>query len=412
MTNNNEKKIKEQKIKEQKILCITACALISSMPITSFINDLLNLFVGNGFVYDTIICYGIFLALIIRSLLIVLKNIKKDVLIFSFFLYLAWEIAYSMYASNRIYMIASSSDITKNPFFLLFVCAFTGYVFSRYISDFELFENIFLKSAVVVVVCSTISFFLTLSKDYQKQYMVFSYNMLVHVVFLIIYFFEHKNPVYLTVGIWGFMLMFMAGCRGALISCIGSLIVYLLFRKTSLTKKIVLISIMSILLYFIIANLQEIVSWIADVAKNLNIDSRTIKLIESGDFLYESGRDTIRERIIDGFNMLGHGLFGDRVLGMGSYAHNFIIEIIAQFGYIFGIPILVGVFLLLGKGLSARNKHLRNLIIIFLSAGFFKLFFSGSYLNQEPSFYILLGLCADAIMVRREENENTTCELQ
>ena len=387
----------EKEIKEQKTLCMTVCALISYLSLTSFINDVFNLFVGEGFIYDTMVCYVILWFLIIKSLLIVVKNIKKDVLILTIFLYVMWRISDGLYPGNHRFMIADKSGFLTDPFYILFVCAFSGYIFSRYITDFEMLEKMLLKFALAAVIASTISFFLTRSKIYQKQYMVFSYNMLIHVAFLIIYYFEHKKKAHLFVGLWGALLMFMAGCRGALICCIGSFIVYLLFRKVKLAKKLAAISILCVFLYILMMNFESVMSWLAHLAEFLNIDSRTIKLIESGDFLNESGRDVIQERIVAGFNMFGHGLFGDRVLTGGSYAHNFAVEIIAQFGYIFGIPILAVVFLLLLQGVFARDKHLRNLIIIFLSAGIFKLFFSSSYLNQEPCFYILLGLCVNSI---------------
>lgn len=387
----------EKEIKNQKILSITVSVLVTFLPLTSFINDVFNRLVGSGFIYDSAVCYLILWYLLARSLLIVIKDIKKDVLFFTFLFYAIWKITYNFCPDNRLYMMSYSSDFATSPFYILFVCAFSGYIFTRYLTDCELFENIFFKFATAVIICSTISFFITLSKDYQKQYMVFSYNMLVNVVFLIVYFFEYKKPIYLAIGLWGFILMFMAGCRGAIVCCAGSLMVYLLFHKTTSTKKIALVSLMSIFLYIIIVNLQDVVTWIADMANNLNIDSRTIKLIESGAFFDESGRDYIREQIISEFNMFGHGIFGDRVLGRGSYAHNFIIEIIAQFGYIPGTLILGAVFILIGRGLFSNDKTLRNLIIIFLSVGFFKLFFSSSYLSQEPGFYVLIGLCVNAV---------------
>lgn len=392
----------KKEIKNQSTLCITVCALISYLPITNFINDVFNKFVGAGFIYDSLFCYILLLIFIIKSLFIVIAKGKSDVFLFSFFMLASWVITYICFPQNHEEMLTSLSDVMGNPFYILFVFSFSGYVFSRYITDYELFENIFLKFAIVVVIGSTVSFFLTLNRNFQKQYMVFSYNMLVHVVMLIIYYFEKKNPIYLAVGALGFLMMVMAGCRGAIVSCIGSFALYFLFRKAKLSRKLALISIICILLYIIITNFQNIISWIANVAYRLHIDSRVIRLLESGEFLYESGRDAIRSKIVSEYNFFGHGLYGDRVLSGGSYAHNFIVEIIAQFGYIFGIPILGIVFILIASGLFARDKKLRNMIIIFLSAGLFKLFFSGSYLNQEPSFYVLLGMCINAITIRRK----------
>lgn len=67
----------KKEIKNQKILCVTICTLISFLPLTSFINDVFNKLVGNGFVYDSAVCYLIFWYLLARSLVTVIKNIKK-----------------------------------------------------------------------------------------------------------------------------------------------------------------------------------------------------------------------------------------------------------------------------------------------------------------------------------------------
>lgn len=395
----------EKKIKEQKTLCLTICSLISYLPITNFINNVFNLFVGEGFIYDSLFCYVIFLVLIIKSLFIVSKKMKKDVFIFMMFLLVYWIISYMFFQKNQEYMFTSASDVMGNPFYKLFVFSFSGYIFSRYIEDYKLLEEIFLRLAIVVVISSTISFFITLNKDYQKEYMTFSYNMLIHVAFLMIYYFEQKNAIHIVVGILGFIIMFMAGCRGSIVCCMGTILIYLIFRKTELKKKIGLIIFMSAFVYIFTMNFQSIISFVADIAENLNINSRTISLIESGDFFYDSGRDVIKNQIIEKFNMLGHGLYGDRTFADGSYAHQFIIEIISQFGFALGIPILIIFFSVVFKGLFATDKNLRNLIIIFLSAGLFKLFFSSSYLNQEPAFYILLGLCINSINYRNENKE-------
>lgn len=393
--------MKQKERSEQKIMCITVCALLSLLPILDFVNSFCNKFVSEGFIYDSVFCYTAVFALIIKAFTAVAKNIKKDVIVFTFVLLAAWVITYSFFPQNRVYMMRSLTDVMGNPFYILFVYSFSGYVFSRYITDFEMLESVLAKFAVVVIIGSTVSFFMTLNKNYQKQYMVFSYNMLCHVVFLIMYYFERRNPVLLAVGILGFFTIVIAGCRGALICCILSIAIYFMFRKIDINKKVFTIALLAVMIYILTVHFNEVISLIADFAENLKIDSRTITQIKNGEFFEDSGRSVIKDRIVTKYNLLGYGLYGDRVLG-GNYAHNFIVEIIAQFGYVFGVPILAAVFLIIVHGLFANDKHLRNLIIAFLSAGFFKLFFSSSYLNQEPAFYILLGLCINCFDYKRQ----------
>lgn len=392
----------EKNIKQQNILCITLCALISYLPLTNFVNDVCNKFVGEGFIYDSLACYTVLLVLIIKSLAIVMKNIKKDVLLITFLFLMAWVITYAFFPDNRKYMVTSVSDVMGNPFYVLFVFSFSGYIFSRYITDFERLERIFVWFAVATVIGSIISFFLTLGKNFQKQYMVFAYNILIHITYLTIYYFEKKNPLYIIVAVIGFVTMSVAGCRGAVVSLFACIAVYGLFRKTELWKKAVLVLVLSVLAYMVYVNFKQIISWLVDIADKYKIDSYTLKRIEAGEFLNDSGRSVIQDKVIARYNLFGHGLYGDRVLSGGSYAHQFIIEIISQFGYVFGFPILAVVFVIIARGLLANDKHLRNLVIVFLSTGLFKLFFSSSYLNQEPAFYILLGLCINCFDYKRQ----------
>lgn len=392
----------EKNIKQQNILCITLCALISYLPLTNFVNDVCNKFVGEGFIYDSLACYTVLLVFIVKSLAIVLKNIRKDILAVTFLFIAAWVITYTFFPDNRKYMVTRVSDVMGNPFYVLFVFSFSGYIFSRYITDFERLERIFVWFAVATVIGSIISFFLTLGKNFQKQYMVFAYNLLIHIVFLTIRYFERKNLFHLAVAAAGFLAMVIAGCRGALVSFFACIAVYVLFGKTELRKKTIFIAIICVLLYIVLVNFKDMISWMIDVAEKLKIDSRTLKLIENGEFLNDSGRSVIQDRIITKYNLFGHGLYSDRVLSGGSYAHHFVIEITSQFGYVFGFPILTVVFVLIARGLLANDKHLRNLVIVFLSTGMFKLFFSSSYLNQEPAFYILLGLCINCFDYKRQ----------
>ncbi len=394
--------------KEQKWICATVCALISYSPITSIINDIVNLFVSSQFIYDSLVCYIVLLIMLIGTLIIVGRNIKRDVIYFGFFLMTAWVIAYVFFPYNKIYMYTQSSDVLENPVYILFVFSFIGYFFTRYITDYDLFIKYFIRFSIVVVIVSVASFFITLEDDYQKQYLVFSYNMLVQIVCLIIMFFEKKRLSYIIVGAIGFVVMFMAGSRGATICGLGSVMIYFLFRKCDWREKLLVGVVIGITLFFVIGSFDNMLSWVSNLAESFGMDSYTLTRIQDGEFLNDSGRGDIQKRIIEGFSWLGSGLYGDRILGRGHYAHNFFIEIIAQLGYLIGTPILVFALYLIIRGLLAGDERIRILIAIFMSTGFLKLLLSGSYLNREPAFYILFGLCMNVIMAKREKNEDIT----
>lgn len=391
---------------EQRIFSITLGALISYMPITAFFNSIFNNILGMRNSFDSLFCYLVLFALLSQSLMLIYKRIKTDIAVFLSILLVVWFISYiPLDDADARYMFTSMRDILGNPFYRLFVYAFLGYVFVRYIHDYNILKKTLNIYSVVVVLCSVITFFLTLSEDYQEQYMVFSYDMLIHSTFLILLYLEEKKIINLIIGIIGVVMIFIAGCRGAIASFMLCMIVYVLFRKTKSTQKALLVVVSLVALFFVLFYFEDIFAFMNTLTERLGINSRTLTLIEEGELFNDSGRGKIQEKIISDFNFFGHGLYAERFFDEGSsYAHNLIIEIIYHFGYFFGIPILLEVLWMLFNGVFAKNAELRFLVIVFMSAGLFKLFFSGSYLHQEPSLYILLGLCVNASEKRRRLN--------
>lgn len=381
--------------KTQRLICYTLCMLVSVEPLARFIDALFG--GGEGFIFDTLLCYGALLVFVLISATRVFKDIKMDIVITTIFLISVWIIVYCFREECRRYMFSTYTDILANPFYILFAYAFSGYVFVRYLTDLDIFEKVFTSFSIIVVLTSIATFFINLNNEQQMEYMTFSYNMLLHTTFITLMFFRKKNPVYLLVSISGTLIMIMAGCRGAIVSFIASLLINLLFVKTTSVKKVFIILLSIALFVVFIVNFEKILDWLADVSEYFGISSRTLRLIKDGEFLFENGRDTIREQLIKDINALGHGFYADRVLARGSYAHNLIVEVLINFGAAFGTLILLGIFVLIMRGILAENEHLRLFVIVFLSAGFFKLFFSSSYLRQEPAFYILLGFCVNAL---------------
>jgi len=122
-------------------------------------------------------------------------------------------------------------------------------------------------------------------------------------------------------------------------------------------------------------------------------------MLMAGDILNSTGRNEIQSGLMDQISIIGKGLFADRELtqsipGMsgGTYAHNFILEILLDFGIIFGVLIVILFYYDSIKVICSKNKTIRIFGRIFFPAAIVKLLFTGSYLNIEPGFYIFIGL--------------------
>lgn len=386
--------------KDQKILVLTVCALIFYQPFTLFINTICNFFVPAGFIYDTLICYLGLIYLFIRSLRVLCRRPKLDAIMLVFLLLLIYLATFLFFSQNIPYMFTSVLDVMGNPIYVLFIFAFSGYMFVRNIYDYELLVTYLSKVSFGIVLLSTITFFLMQSQDSTPQYMVFSYNILLPATFLLIQALQKKSLPYMAVSLVGIGMILLAGARGALVSLGLAVITYLYFHKNKTGRKFFIMAVSMTMLFFLYTYYEHILVFFQSLANQLHISSRSIDLMLSGEFMNDSGRGVIQQKIISQFSLLGSGMYGDRVCGGGSYAHNLFIEVVSQYGIIFGPILLFALLVLLAIAILSKDTRIRTLSIIFLSTGFYKLLFSGSYLNQEPSFYILLGLAVNALILQ------------
>ena len=121
---------------------------------------------------------------------------------------------------------------------------------------------------------------------------------------------------------------------------------------------------------------------------SLNINSRNIKYLLNGIFLNDSGRTQIATNLIDNITVFGKGIFGDRVLLNGAYPHNIILEMLYQYGIIFGSILVIGLLIIGIRGYSLASGNLKLFLKLLFITGVLKLFISGSYLSFEPQFYM------------------------
>lgn len=125
----------------------------------------------------------------------------------------------------------------------------------------------------------------------------------------------------------------------------------------------------------------------------LGINSRSILLFLSGE-IHLSGRDRLYGLVIDAIindPLSGIGVAGDRRIIGGSYAHNFFIEVLGNFGVIIGLVFSIAFLLLIIRSLATKDKSKYSMIAIWLCYGFVHLMVSSSYL-EDIKFWIFAGI--------------------
>lgn len=163
-------------------------------------------------------------------------------------------------------------------------------------------------------------------------------------------------------------------------------------------------------LILLIAGILGIVFFkqIVELLVNIFPNSRTILLLVDG-FSADSGRFKIWQFFIDDLNtkpFVFRGLFADRYsysayikrpLDPTNYPHDFFIEVLYQFGYIFGgILLLLLLILIIGTAIILNNKRFQNcslsfLFWFFLVASVVRLTITSSYVTTFE-FYAFLAI--------------------
>ena len=144
---------------------------------------------------------------------------------------------------------------------------------------------------------------------------------------------------------------------------------------------------------------DAVILWMYKNAQKFGLSIRIFDKLLSGTQLGSSGRDHLTEQLLVSIrehSLLGTGLCSDRMI-IGIYAHNLLIELWVEFGLIIGTVLLLALVITLWRGyINSSSKVEKGMIITMLCASFFKMFLSGSYIDEGPLF-LLVGLCVGVI---------------
>ena len=234
-----------------------------------------------------------------------------------------------------------------------------------------------------------------------------AYKLLPHICLVCYYLIKKPTVTKLSVlAVSSAYLLFLGNRGSVLILVICTALLYLL---TSPSKHRILIAsiIVLVILIVIFSPLFDVmIQTLEELASQLGMSVRIFEKLEEGSLTDSSGRDLQAENIhaaLANQPMLGLGLYGDRVLN-GTYAHSIFRELWVDFGYLFGsllFILIVAMFFRAFVGL--QSKEHKAFLIILMGNGFFKLFFSGSYLTEDMFFYAV-GMCV--AMVRQTKIAN------
>lgn len=235
------------------------------------------------------------------------------------------------------------------------------------IEDVE--QNLLKISWIIVIMMIYFVFCFVMGRTVMFDYnMALAYALLLPAITL----YKHKKWYSIISSVFLLLCMLVFGSRGPLVVAV----LYIIYDLVQVRKSNVII------LMFIFAILILALPMLETVLEDFGISSRTLSFLLSGNIAASEGRDDIYNqvyRLIQDNLLIGVGIFGDRV-HLDELCHNIILEIIVNYGIVFGIPIIIFISVYLLKIYLTLDKTNKNRFMKYFIALIVPLFFSDSYL--------------------------------
>ena len=238
----------------------------------------------------------------------------------------------------------------------------------------------------------------------QSYNLGFGYTVIFCATVFLGLFIRERKKTYLLLGCISTVLALVGGSRGCVLCLLIFGILYLfkefsvvpVYKKILITAGAVLAGILFNAFYY------DILSWLS------GIDARTIQMFLSGDITSDNGRDAIyalAAGAVKTMPFLGYGAFGDRQFitpyYYWGYCHNIILELIIDFGWLFGIIIFL-IICVRSIQVLIRAREEQAFVICILLAANAKLFLSDTFWGY-PQFWMLIGYLFFVFKVEKKE---------
>ena len=388
--------------------------------INGYINEIFLVFgIQSISVYSYVLIYLLSLYIYFWSFFKYYNRIfSLFILLFLFFMF---EIMYYPDVSDAVFDFSNSlSSIAVSKFFvILFLCLpilWISLCLNEYCIEYVLkYCKIF---SYITIVLYIITMILQCTSPYVFNYMTIAYNVMPSLMVLIYCGFVEKKILAKIFFILGVALIFIGGCRGALLQVIIAMILFyfLNFMSSFTPKRLIYIFIGIIITIILYKNFYNIMLLVDEILKSLGYSSRLIRMFlnttREGGILHFEDRSEIYAITIPLISIWGNGIlvFPYRTM----YPHNIIIEFLLNFGYIGGSLLIFRLFKIIYMSyccVKHSDNHFEIVIWIFaFTTIFVKLMLSSSYLTDR-TFWFSLSFMIFFIRINREkDNDKIYCK--
>ncbi len=297
--------------------------------------------------------------------------------------------------------ISSLQTIILSDLFSLYLVAFPALFIAKDTVDFELLlEELYAIGYVIISLFAVTFFLLIFVYRMPFDYMNITYGAIPWLFFVSGYAIYKRKRVALMVAFVAIVFIIISGCRGATVTTfLFGILLYASFLKSKFTKKKFVFLLVIILIGIVmLINMDTIITDLYYSLKKVGFNSRTLELyLEIGyekSLNHYSDRAVLQIPLIERFNLVGHGIYSDRILLDGIYAHNVLLEWIYDFGVFIGgffcFYLFYKIFIKCKILFVTHNVSLRIILAACISVMMCKYMVSSSYLHA-PEFWVLLG---------------------
>lgn len=284
----------------------------------------------------------------------------------------------------------------------LYLVAFPSFFIAKNIKDSNLlFKELYQIGKLIVSLFCITFFLIVFIYRLTFDYMNITYGVIPWLFFICGFSICYKKRITLLLSGISIFFILISGCRGAaIITLIFMILLYLssLFNNFTI-KKLILFIFLIVIGIIVLINFDSIISTLYYSLKGIGFNSRTLELYLGQGYEktlnHYSDRAVLQIPLIKQFNLIGHGIYSDRLILGGVYAHNLFVEWIYDFGLFIGSLLSIYfIWNVLSKCWIVFRTDIMSLKIILascISVILCKYMVSSSYLHA-PEFWYLLGL--------------------
>ena len=336
--------------------------------------------------YDTVLVYGVYVIYVLRAWRSIVKKFSRNTIMLV--IAIGIHIAYAILMNDQV---SKEPELFKTTLYNIAI----GIVFGGAILDWDLcLKKLTAMTRIgsVLMITAFVLYNYVLKIHWGEGAMGLSYMLLTVAVLCMYKILKRFNTIDFILLIILLTIMLLQGSRGPFLSVILYFLIYVMTNFRKYTFKILfLFGIFIFIASIVYMNIDEILSYMDSVATNNQFDAKIIRWALEGNIAELNGRDSIFKQSVDMIKerpLYGYGMFGDRQV-MGSYCHNIFIELMVDFGGVWGVAISVFIILGVINRLIHCSQTQRDVITILFGVFIFKLLMSGTFWTEFAFFMII-----------------------